>query len=114
MSALSDAGAFESAVRLGREGVARFPKDQGLLNQATWPMLFLPALPDDALANADHILDGPWSSGRAHTSASVYAAGGRPDDARRLVKAYIEDHSGDLDASWSFVWGRIAEADGLP
>lgn len=114
VSALSDAGAFDAAVRLGREGVARFPKDQGLLNQATWPMLFLPALPDDALANADHILAGPWSSGRAHTSACVYAAGGRTDEARKLVKAYIEDHSGDLDTSWSFVWGRIAEADGLP
>ncbi|GDX81207.1 hypothetical protein LBMAG42_30180 [Deltaproteobacteria bacterium] len=114
VSALSDAGAFDPAVRLGREGVARFPKDPGLLNQATWPMLFLPSLPEDALTNAEHILDGPWSSGRAHTSACVFAAGGRTDEARKLVKTYIEDHNGDLDPSWSFVWGRIAEADGLP
>ena len=112
VSALSGGGAFDAAVRLGRDGVARFPKDASLVNQTTWPMLFLPALPDDAITLSDRILEGQWSSGRAHTSACVYAAAGRTDQARKLVQRYVDEHDGDMDSSWSFVWGRIAEADG--
>ncbi|MSQ02347.1 MAG: DUF3857 domain-containing protein [Myxococcales bacterium] len=111
VSALSGGGAFDAAVRLGRDGVARFPKDASLLNQTTWPMLFVPALPDDAVSFADRILEGQWSSGRAHSSACVYAAAGRTDQARALVQRYVDEHDGDMDSSWSFVWGRIAEAD---
>ena len=111
VSALSSGGAFDAAVRLGREGVARFPKDGGLLNQTAWPMLFLPALPEDAVTFADRILEGQWSSGRAHTSACIYAAAGRTDQARKLVQRYVDEHDGDMDSPWSFVWGRIAETD---